>query len=427
MNRKLCVVGLGYVGLPLAVEFGKKQRLIGFDIKRKKIEELITGHDSMDEVSDEDLKQTDILYTYDPAKIKESDFIIVAVPTPVDEHNIPNLTPVVKASETVGKNMSKGSIVVYESTVYPGVTEEVCAPILEKESGMKCGIDFKIGYSPERVNPGDKDHTIPKIVKVVSGMDEETLDVVAEVYGSIITAGVHRAPSIKAAEAAKVIENTQRDLNIALMNELAIIFGKLGINTTDVLDAAASKWNFHRYTPGLVGGHCIGVDPYYLLWKAEELGYHTQIITAGRRINDDMHKYIAERVLKSLIKKGTKVSGSTVVILGLTFKEDVTDMRNSRVKHLIKELREYDINVIAHDPMLHGNGDIKEEFDIENTPLEKLVSAPVVIMASPHRQFFTEPYRKYYEMLAEENALFFDIKGAFRRERLPEGLSYQTL
>ena len=426
MNRDVCVVGLGYVGLPLAVEFGKKQPVTGFDINKKKIEELVAGHDSMDEVSDAELAAAELNLTSDPSNIHNSDFVIVAVPTPIDSQNNPDLTPVVKASETVGRNMKEGSIIVYESTVYPGVTEDVCAFILERESGMKCGIDFKIGYSPERVNPGDKEHTIPKIVKVVSGMDEESLDVIAAVYSSIVTAGVHRTPNIMTAEAAKVIENIQRDVNIGLMNDLAKIFGKMGINTRDVLDAAATKWNFHPYTPGLVGGHCIGVDPYYLLHKARELGLHPELITAGRRVNDDMHKYVAQMVVKDLINQDELRKGAQVAIFGLTFKENVTDMRNSRTKQLIQELREYELDVQAHDPML-GNGPVEEEFGVPNSSLDEMVTAPVMIMAAPHRQFFSAPYTEYYKRLAQNGSTFFDIKGAFRDADLPEGLVYQTL
>lgn len=426
VNKKICIIGLGYVGLPLAVEFGKINQTIGFDIDEKKISELMKGHDPTGELSEEDLKSADIVYTSNPRDIGKADFIIIAVPTPIDRHNNPDLMLVKKASETVGKNMRKGSIIIYESTVYPGVTEDICAPILEKESGLKCGIDFKIAYSPERINPGDKEHTIKNIIKVVSGMDKKTLDTVAEVYGKIVRAGIYKAPSIKVAEAAKVIENIQRDINIGLMNELAIIFGKLGINTADVIDAASTKWNFHKYTPGLVGGHCIGVDPYYLLYKAEEIGYHPQIITAGRRINDNMHKYIVEIVLKDLIKKGKSINDSSVSILGLTFKENVSDIRNSRVKHLISELKEYGIKTIVHDPLLH-DGKVKKEFGVDNTPFEELDSSEIVIMASPHKDFFTEKYHKYFKKLAEKKTYLIDIKGAFRDKKIPEGIIYQTL
>ncbi len=425
LNKTVCIVGLGYVGLPLAVAFGKIKKTIGFDINKKKITELKQGHDSMGEVSTEDLKSENIIYTLNPSDIGNADFIIVAVPTPIDKHNNPDLTLVKKASETVGKNMKKGSIIVYESTVYPGVTEDICKPILENMSGLKCGADFKVGYSSERINPGDKKHTVKDIIKVVSGIDKETLDTVAEVYGTIVGAGIYKAPSIKVAEASKVIENIQRDINIALMNELAIIFGKLGINTLDVIEAASTKWNFHKYTPGLVGGHCIGVDPYYMLYKAEEVGYHPQIITAGRKINDNMHKYVVELVLKDLIKKGTPVKDSSITILGLTFKENISDMRNSRVKHLIKELGEYGIKPVAHDPLL-SNGKVEREFGIKNILFEGLNYSEIVIIASPHNQFFTEKYQKYFKKLAKKKTYLIDIKGAFRG-KIPEGIIYQTL
>ena len=426
LNKTVCVVGLGYVGLPLAVEFGKIKRTIGFDINQKKITELKENHDSMGGVSTDDLKSADVFYTSDSSDVGKADFIIIAVPTPVNKHNNHDLTLVKKASETVGKNMKEGSIIVYESTVYPGVTEDICRPILEGSSCLKCGTDFKIGYSPERINPGDKEHAIKDIIKVVSGMDKESLDIIAEVYGTIVRAGIYKASSIKIAEASKVIENIQRDINIALMNELAIIFGKLGINTADVIDAASTKWNFHRYTPGLVGGHCIGVDPYYLLYKAEEIGYHPEMITAGRRINDNMHKYILEIILKDLIKKGKSINDSSVTILGLTFKENVKDIRNSRAKYLIKELKEYGIKPMAHDPLLIDS-EVEKEFGVKNIPFEELNCSEIIIIASPHNQFFTEKYQKYFEKLAKRKTYLIDIKGAFRNKKLPEDLIYQTL
>src|SRR3990172_7143903 len=324
-NRIVSVVGLGYVGLPVAVAFGKIRKTVGFDINAKRIEELKAGHDRTGEASLDDLKAADILFTDKIEELRLADFHIVAVPTPVDDANRPDLTPMLMASETVGNALKKGDIVVYESTVYPGVTEDECVPVLEKISGLKCGSDFKVGYSPERINPGDKEHTFTKIKKVVSGQDAETLDIVASVYGAVVIAGVHRASSIKVAEAAKVIENTQRDLNIALMNELAIIFDKLAIDTNDVLEAAGSKWNFLRFRPGLVGGHCIGVDPYYLTHKAERVGYIPQVILAGRRINDAMGKYVAEQTVKQMIQAGRSVNGGKVLVLGLTFKENCPD------------------------------------------------------------------------------------------------------
>ncbi|NOQ51765.1 MAG: nucleotide sugar dehydrogenase, partial [Desulfuromonadaceae bacterium] len=350
-NARIAVVGLGYVGLPLAAAFGKKVDVIGFDIHAEKVKQLEAGYDATGELTSEDLANTHINYTTDPARLKTADFIIVTVPTPIDENNNPDLTPLEMASQTIGQNLKKGAIIVYESTVYPGVTEDICVPILEQASGGKCGGDFKVGYSPERINPGDKVHTVDKIIKVVSGQDEETLETVAQVYELVVMAGVHRASSIKVAEAAKVIENTQRDLNIALINELALIFNKLDIPTQDVLAAAGTKWNFLKFTPGLVGGHCIGVDPYYLTHKAEQIGYLPQVILAGRRINDGMGKYIAENTVKQMIKSGKVIKGSRVLVFGLTFKEDVPDIRNTKVVDIVKELNDYGIEVLIHDPL----------------------------------------------------------------------------
>ncbi|RPI44303.1 MAG: nucleotide sugar dehydrogenase, partial [Betaproteobacteria bacterium] len=345
----VAVVGLGYVGLPLAVEFGKQGRTIGFDLSTAKVESYRRFVDPTGEVSTEDLRSAKHLVpTSDPEALREADYIVVAVPTPVDEAHQPDFSPLVGASETVGKHMKRGAIVVYESTVYPGATEEVCIPVLEKHSGMKWKQDFHVGYSPERINPGDREHTLTRIVKVVSGDDPGTLDKVAALYGAIVKAGVHRASSIKVAEAAKVIENTQRDLNIALMNELAIIFDKIGIDTVVVLEAAGTKWNFLPFRPGLVGGHCIGVDPYYLTHKADKLGYHPQVILAGRRINDGMGKFIAEQTVKHMIRNGSAVKGAHVNVLGLTFKEDCPDLRNSRVIDVIRELQSYGVDVHVH-------------------------------------------------------------------------------
>lgn len=385
-NARLAVVGLGYVGLPLAAAFGRAVDVLGFDISAKKISELKNGRDSTCEMSAADLAATRIDYTLEPSRLREARFFIVTVPTPIDNHNTPDLTPVIAASRTVGQNLSPGSIIVYESTVYPGVTEEVCVPLLEKESGLKCGVDFKVGYSPERINPGDKVHTVDKIIKVVSGQDEETLETVARVYEMVVRAGVHRAPSIKVAEAAKVIENTQRDLNIALMNELAIIFNKLGISTRDVLEAAGTKWNFLKFTPGLVGGHCIGVDPYYLTFKAEEIGYNPQVILAGRRINDSMGKYVAEMTVKKLIQADKAVKGCRVLVLGLTFKENVPDIRNSKVVDVIDELREYGVDVLIHDPVASAE-EAKHEYGIELACLENVGTVDAVILAVPHDRF----------------------------------------
>jgi len=365
--KKVCVVGLGYVGLPLAVALSKRQEVIGFDINAKRLETLRKGVDNNRDVPSEELKRARIRYTGDPKDIKEADFIIVAVPTPVNDAHLPDLSPLESSSRTVGRNLRKGAIVVYESTVYPGVTEEFCAPILEKESGLKLGRDFKVGYSPERINPGDKEHTIERIVKVVAGMDKESLETIAAVYGSIITAGIHKASSIKVAEAAKVIENTQRDINIALMNELKMIFDKMGIDWKEVLEAAGTKWNFLRFTPGLVGGHCIGVDPYYLAYEAERLGHHPEIILAGRRINDNMAFYETRRVAKRLAAGGTSLQSLKLLILGATFKPDLNDLRNSKVEDVAKELASYGCVVKFHDPMIGQ----EKVFGFENISLEQ--------------------------------------------------------
>ncbi|MGV8168633.1 MAG: nucleotide sugar dehydrogenase [Candidatus Nanoarchaeia archaeon] len=419
MERKICVVGLGYVGLPLAVIFGKKQKVVGFDLNKKKIEELKQGIESMGEVDPAELKKANIFYTHEPAAIKACDFIIVAVPTPVDEHNVPDMKYVEGASRVVGQNLSKGAVVVFESTVYPGATEEICIPIIERESGMSCGRDWKLGYSPERINPGDKQHTIEKIKKVVSGMDEESLEIIAEVYGSVITAGIHKASSIKVAEAAKVIENTQRDLNIALMNELSLIFRKMGISTKEVVDAAATKWNFHRYTPGMVGGHCIGVDPYYLTYKAEELGYKPRVILAGREINDSMSKHIAELLIKEMIKKEVIINKSRVLILGLTFKENVKDARNSKTRDLIKELRDYGVDVLAHEPYLSQEEIDQEGFGVKNMSLSNAGKFDAIIMAVPHKEFLERQIKEYGSLL-NNSRIFLDVKGALDKKKFNE-------
>ena len=373
-NRVVSVVGLGYVGLPVAVAFGKIRKTIGFDINQVRIKELQAGHDRTGEVDAADLAGANIIFTAEIEELKQADFHIVAVPTPVDDANQPDLSLMLKASETVGKALKRGDIVVYESTVYPGVTEDECVPVLERVSGLSCGADFKVGYSPERINPGDKEHTFTKIKKVVSGQDAESLEIVAQVYESVVTAGVHRAASIKVAEAAKVIENTQRDLNIALMNELAIIFDRMGIDTGDVLEAAGTKWNFLKFRPGLVGGHCIGVDPYYLTHKAEKIGYIPQVILAGRRINDSVGKYVAQKAVKEMIQAGHYIRGCYVTVLGLTFKEDCPDLRNSKVIDIIRELQEYGINVQVHDP-LADTDEAAHEYGVSLTPLEELQPA----------------------------------------------------
>src|SRR5262245_40332840 len=351
-QEKIAVIGLGYVGLPVAISFGRKLPTIGFDIRQRRIDELKKGHDETMEVTGDQLASSKHLeMTADPAKLADCTFYIVAVPTPIDSNNRPDLGPMISASKTIGPHLKKGDIVVYESTVYPGVTEEVCGPILDERSGLRNGVDYFLGYSPERINPGDKEHTFEKIMKVVSGQTPETLDRVARVYASVVTAGVHKAASIKVAEAAKVIENTQRDLNIALMNELALIFDRLGIRTADVLAAARTKWNFLPFSPGLVGGHCIGVDPYYLTTKAEQLGYQPEVILAGRRINDAMGAHVAQRLVKLLVHADRPVKGARVGVLGLTFKENVRDLRNSKVPDIVAELRQFAIDPLVHDPI----------------------------------------------------------------------------
>lgn len=416
IKRIVSVVGLGYVGLPVAVAFGKLQRTIGFDINARRIAELRMTHDRTGEVTDDELRSADILYTDQIDDLRQADFHIVAVPTPVDDARQPDLTPVFRASETVGKALKKGDIVVYESTVYPGVTEEECVPILERVSGLKCGEDFKVGYSPERINPGDKEHTFTKILKVVSGQDEACLDVVAEVYGSVVTAGVHRASSIKVAEAAKVIENTQRDLNIALMNELAVLFDRMDIDTNAVLEAAGTKWNFLKFRPGLVGGHCIGVDPYYLTHKAEKLGYIPQVILAGRRINDNMGKFVAQRAIKEMIRAGHNVLGNSVTVLGLTFKENCPDLRNSRVIDIIREFEEYGVRVQVHDP-LADTAEAKEEYDIELLPFDKLEPAAAVVVAVGH-DAFKALTPESMKMLCLATPVLIDVKSLYPRSAL---------
>ncbi|MFZ2959121.1 MAG: nucleotide sugar dehydrogenase [Candidatus Ozemobacteraceae bacterium] len=383
----LCVVGLGYVGLPLAYAFAKKFKVIGYDYNAKKVALLKKGIDPTGEVPPGGLNEVKIDFTSDSARIAEAKFIIVAVPTPIDKYKRPDLTPLVLSSQAVGKHLKKGSVVVYESTVYPGVTEDDCVPILEAESGLKYGKDFTVGYSPERINPGDKEHRLETIVKVVSGSDAPTLELVTQVYGAIIKAGVHPASSIKVAEAAKVIENTQRDLNIALMNELSLIFHKLNIDTTEVLEAAGTKWNFLKFSPGLVGGHCIGVDPYYLTFKAQELGYHPEVILAGRRINDNMGKYVAENTVKQMITAGKTVLGARVLILGLTFKENVGDLRNTRVVDIIADLKEYGVESIVHDPLADPD-EAHEEYGLPIlTDLKKSPKVDAVILAVSHQAY----------------------------------------
>jgi UDP-N-acetyl-D-galactosamine dehydrogenase len=408
----VAVVGLGYVGLPVAVEFGKKARTIGFDLSHDKIESYRRHVDPSGEVSGEDLRAARQLeVTTDPAALAAADFIIVAVPTPVDSAHQPDLRALAGASESVGRNMKRGAIVVYESTVYPGATEEVCVPILEKTSGMRWRRDFHVGYSPERINPGDKEHTLTRIQKVVSGDSAETLEKVAALYQSIISAGVYRASSIRVAEAAKVIENTQRDLNIALMNELAILFDRIGIDTLEVLQAAGTKWNFLHFRPGLVGGHCIGVDPYYLTHKADQLGYHPQVILAGRRINDGMGKFIAEQTVKHMIRNGSQVKGARVNVLGLTFKENVPDIRNTRVIDVVHELKSYGVDVHVHDPVPDAV-EARHEYGLELEPWEALPRAEALVLAVAHRQFLARPLDDYVTKLIK-GGCFIDVKSQF--------------
>jgi len=413
----IAVVGLGYVGFPLAVEFGKVRETIGFDLSEEKVESYKQFVDPTGELPDDDIRAASKLtVTTDPGLIGQADYIIVAVPTPIDEARRPDFGPLVSASRTVGQNMKKGAIVVYESTVYPGATEEECIPVLEEHSGLKWKQGFHIGYSPERINPGDKEHTLTRITKVVSGDDANTLDLVADLYDSIITAGVYRASSIQVAEAAKVIENTQRDLNIALMNELTIIFGKMGIDTVEVLEAAGTKWNFLPFRPGLVGGHCIGVDPYYLTYKADMLGYHPQVILSGRRINDGMGAYIAAQTVKQMIKNGTPIKGSKVHVFGLTFKEDVPDLRNSRVIDIIHELESFGIDVDVHDP-LASKEEALQEYDVALTGWDDLPVADAIIMAVAHEEFLDKPLSDYQQKVVA-GGCFIDVKSKFDREAL---------
>ena len=416
-KEKLALVGLGYVGMPIAVAFSKKINVIGFDLNAKKIELYKNGVDPTKEVGNEAIAECTVDFTSDPTRLKETKFIIVAVPTPVNDDHTPDLSPVEGASRLVGKNLVKGSIVVFESTVYPGVTEDICVPIMEKESGLKCGVDFKVGYSPERINPGDKVHRLETITKIVSGMDEETLDTVAKVYELVVNAGVYRAESIKVAEAAKVIENSQRDINIAFMNELSIIFNKMGIDTKAVLAAAGTKWNFLKFSPGLVGGHCIGVDPYYLTYKAEQLGYHSQIILAGRRINDDMGKYVAESLVKSLIKADVPVKNAKVAILGFTFKENCPDTRNTKVIDIYNELKEYGIEPVVVDPVADAE-EAKMLYGIEFDSMDNVYEMDAVVVAVAHEEFLQYRKTDFDEMFNEQNEkkVLLDIKGLYERK-----------
>lgn len=423
-EEKLSVVGLGYVGMPLAVTFAEKEiNVIGFDLNKEKVNKYLNGEDPTDEIGSERLKKlTTIEFTSDETKIREAKFHIVAVPTPVGKHNIPDLFPVESASRVVGRNLTKGSYVVFESTVYPGVTEDICVPILEKESGLKCGIDFKVGYSPERINPGDKVHTLENITKITSGMDEVSSEVIAQVYESIIKAGVHRASSIKVAEAAKVIENSQRDVNIAFVNELAMIFDKMNIDTQEVLEAAGTKWNFLPFRPGLVGGHCIGVDPYYLTYKSEEVGYKSKLISSGREINNEIPKFVVEKTVRMLIDNDIKVKNANVLVLGLTFKEDCPDLRNSKVVDIVEGLKSYGMNITIFDPVAEKE-EAKREYGLEIlNKLENIEKVDVIIGAVKHKEFSEFSIEKLYKERQEK--ILLDLKGIFNKGEVKNKYKY---
>lgn len=421
----LSLIGLGYVGLPIAVAFAKTTKVIGYDISEDKINLYRQGVDPTKEVGDAAIQQTSIEFTSDEKKLREARFHIVAVPTPVKPDRTPDLSPLESASRTLGRNLAKGSIVVYESTVYPGVTEEICVPILERESGLTCGIDFKVGYSPERINPGDREHRLENIVKVVSGMDEESLDTIAKVYELVVQAGVYKAESIKVAEAAKVIENAQRDINIAFMNELSIIFNKMNIDTKSVLQAASTKWNFLKFTPGLVGGHCISVDPYYLTYKAEQIGYHSQIILSGRKINDHMGKYVAEHTIKHMIKANKSINGARVAVFGATFKENCPDVRNTKVIDVIHELEQYGVQVTVIDPVA-DKADFKREYGREIHDMRDAINMDAVILAVPHEAFgglMLSDLRGIYNQEDDNPRVLIDVKGMYDRKEA-EQLGY---
>lgn len=428
-EEKISLVGLGYVGMPIAVAFARKVKVIGFDLNKAKIELYKSGIDPTNEVGNEIIKNTTVEFTADETKLREAKFHVVAVPTPVNSDHTPDLTPVEGASTILGRNLTKGSVVVFESTVYPGVTEDICVPILERESGLKCGIDFKIGYSPERINPGDKIHRLETITKIVSGMDAEALNTIAKVYELVVETGVYRAESIKVAEAAKVIENSQRDINIAFMNELSIIFNKMGIDTKAVLEAAGTKWNFLKFAPGLVGGHCIGVDPYYLTYKAEELGYHSQIILSGRRINDDMGKYVAENVIKKMIAASIPIKNSKIAILGFTFKENCPDTRNTKVIDIVNELKEYGITPTIADPAADAK-EAKQLYGVEFADINDIKNMDAVIVAVAHEKFLKLTVNDISGLFNLENKtkVLADIKGIFDKKVFAEsGYSYWRL
>lgn len=426
-EKALAVIGLGYVGMPLAIEFAKKIRVIGYDKNSRKVQSYQEGIDVTGEVGDEALKSTKALFTCDDKALDDAAFYIVAVPTPIAEDKTPDLNPLIGASRDIGKHLKKGDIVVYESTVYPGVTEEICVPVLEKESGLVCGKDFKVGYSPERINPGDRVHTVTKVLKIVSGMDEESLEEIAKVYEIIVEAGIYKAESIKVAEAAKVIENTQRDINIAFMNELSIIFNRMNINTRSVLAAAGTKWNFLNFTPGLVGGHCIGVDPYYLAYKAQQMGYHPEVILAGRRINDNMGKFVAENTVKQLIKADKQIKGARVLVMGLSFKEDVPDARNSKVVDIIHELQEYGIEVLVTDPVA-AKEDIMHEYNISLREYDDIDGVDAVVIAVAHKAYREISLDKLQEKYSDGTKVLMDVKGIHSPRKAKElGYLYWSL
>lgn len=427
-DRAVAVVGLGYVGLPLAVALAPHFRVIGFDINAARIAELEKGHDRTREVADAKLAAAELEFTSDASRLAEAGVIIVAVPTPIDSSRNPDRGPVLAASRTVGRNLAKGAVVVYESTVYPGLTEEECVPILEHESGLTCGVDFTVGYSPERINPGDKVHTLETIVKVVAGQDEPTGELLGKLYGTVVTAGIHRASTIKVAEAAKVIENTQRDLNIALMNELSLIFDRMGIDTREVLAAAGTKWNFLPFSPGLVGGHCIGVDPYYLTFKAQQVDYHPEVILAGRRINDGMGRHVAQRCIKMMIQNGGCTSQSRVAVLGLTFKENVPDLRNTRAIDVIREIEEYNCEVLVHDPLVDPE-EAREEYGLELVGVDALKDLDAIVLTVGHEEFTAFTPENIRAMFRNpESGVLVDVRGVLDRETFESaGIAYWRL
>lgn len=425
-EMKVAVVGLGYVGLPLALAIGRKfPGTVGFDVSESKVRSLLAGEDPISDSLEGEIRASSVCFTTDATRMKDSDVVVVAVPTPIDENRQPDLTPLVKASRSVGRNLKRGAVVVYESTVYPGVTEDVCGPIIEEESGFTRGQDFFLGYSPERINPGDKEHTLERITKVIAGEDSATTEKIAQVYGAVVEAGLYKAPSIRVAEAAKVIENTQRDLNIALMNELAIIFDKMDIRTKDVLDAAGTKWNFLKFQPGLVGGHCIGVDPYYLTAKAQQMGYHPQVILAGRRINDDMGRFVAQRTVKLMINAGIQLKGARIGIMGITFKEDVTDTRNSRVPDIVYELAEFGIEPVIYDPVADPEV-VRDEYGLELKPRSALEGVQGLIVAVGHKQIRDQGVQTLVKLVSPGGILV-DIKSIFEPAHIPEHISYWSL